>query len=185
MGKIYDSLMTEFEEKEKPLRLEQSAIEKEMEGYLFKSDREGKQLNAKLKIFDQEILQLTSEGKFPAIEEKESEKRKIEGVIHVIEGERKDKISVFENRVASIQAQRERIPDQVKNDRLYRLRPESHALIEALLDTLDGYAEDINQFCLKTGSQHLTMSQKQLLGLSPSGPTKILWERLRGWMTGW
>jgi hypothetical protein len=185
MGQIYDSLISEFQKLDDPLKNQVEGLEGELEKCRFDSDREVKQLSAKLKLLDQDILQLTSEGKFERVEEKESEKRKISGLLLIIQKEREEKVSAFEKKIEALEGQRGRIPEQVKNDRLYRLRPESHALIEALLDTLDGYVEDINQFCQATNVQHLTMTQKQVLGLSPSGGTKVLYERWRSWATGW
>lgn len=185
MGKIFDDLMEEFGEKDKPLCIQQEDFEKELEECRIASSNELRQLSAKRKLIDQEIFKLDAEGKFGSAEGKEKEKREVEGRIRSLTEGPNPKILELENQILGFRTQRSRIPEQIKNDRLYRIRPECHKRFEDLLDELDGIIQDFNAFCQETNAQHLTLNQRQLLGLGPSGPTRVLWERMRNWVTGW
>ena len=141
--KRYDPMLREAEELK--VRLADLASDTS-----FKLDL--RQLEAKLKVIDGEIIRLTSDGDFEGADKKEAEKRGIAGHLHNLRSERNQEIDRLQNRISFIASERENIANEILREGWPLIQKEAWLRLEEAIDFVDSVWERVENFRRETGA---------------------------------
>jgi hypothetical protein len=177
------NLMQELEERYSPLLQEAEELKGKLAVLISDTSfkLELRQLEAKVKVTDGEVLRLTSEGEFDEAEKKEQEKREIAGRLRNLTSKRNQEIDGLKERISSLSSERKNIASEILKEAWPSIQKEAWNCLEEAVDFIDSAWKETENFQRETGATAPGVGTHSLKIYQNSDQRK-LWEKVGRWV---